>query len=56
VTGAADFSIAIRTAVVRGGVAYVAAGGGITADSDPVLEYDETIAKARGVLAGLAGP
>lgn len=56
VTGAADFSIAIRTAVVRGGTAYVPAGGGVTADSDPGAEYDETIAKARGVLAALAGP
>jgi para-aminobenzoate synthetase component 1 len=55
VTGAADFSIAIRTAVVRGGVAYVPAGGGITAESEPAAEYDETIAKARGVLTALAG-
>ena len=54
VTGAADFSIAIRTAVIRGGTAYVSAGGGVTTDSDPVAEYDETIAKARGVLAALA--
>jgi para-aminobenzoate synthetase component 1 len=56
VTGAADFSIAIRTAVVRDGIATVSAGGGITADSDPSAEYDETIAKARGVLAALAAP
>jgi len=55
VTGAADFSIAIRTAVVRSGKAYVGAGGGVTADSDPAAEYDETIAKAGGVLAALAG-
>ena len=56
VTGAADFSIAIRTAVVKDGVAFVSAGGGITADSDPAEEYDETIAKVRGVLAALAAP
>ena len=56
VTGAADFSIAIRTAVVRDGLAFVSAGGGITADSDPAEEYDETIAKVRGVLAALAAP
>ncbi len=55
VTGAADFSIAIRTAVVRNDTAYVAAGGGVTADSEPAAEYDETLAKARGVLAALAG-
>jgi para-aminobenzoate synthetase component 1 len=56
VTGAADFSIAIRTAVVRDGIATVSAGGGITADSDPAAEYDETLAKVRGVLAALAAP
>ena len=54
VTGAADFNIAIRTAVVRDRIATVSAGGGVTADSDPAGEYDETIAKARGVLAALA--
>jgi para-aminobenzoate synthetase component 1 len=56
VTGAADFSIAIRTAVVKGGVAFVSAGGGVTADSDPAEEYGETLAKARGVLTALAAP
>ncbi len=53
VTGAMDTSIAIRTAVVRRGTAWVAAGGGITLDSDPAAEYDETIAKVRGLLAAL---
>jgi para-aminobenzoate synthetase component 1 len=53
-SGAADFSIAIRTATVRDGVASVPGGGGITADSDPAAEYDETVAKVRGVLAALA--
>ncbi len=52
-SGAADFSIAIRTALVRDGVASVPGGGGITADSDPAAEYDETVAKVRGVLAAL---
>jgi anthranilate/para-aminobenzoate synthase component I len=32
----------------------VPGGGGITADSDPAAEYDETVAKVRGVLAALA--
>lgn len=51
--GAMDTSIAIRTFVVTGGRAYVQAGGGIVADSDPAREYEETIDKARGMAAAL---
>ena len=52
-----DTAIAIRTVVMRGGRAWVQAGAGIVADSDPTAEYRETEAKARAVLAalGLAG-
>ncbi|MFN8653048.1 MAG: anthranilate synthase component I [Gemmatimonadales bacterium] len=52
-----DTAIAIRTAVMRGGRAWVQAGAGIVADSDPAAEFRETEAKARAVLAalGLAG-
>ena len=52
-----DTAIAIRTVVLRGGRAWVQAGAGIVADSDPLLEWRETEAKARAVLAalGLAG-
>ena len=39
--GDADTAIAIRTALVRDGVAYVQAGGGIVADSDPAAEDTE---------------
>ncbi len=53
--GAMDTSIAIRTFVVTGGRAYVQAGGGIVADSDPAREYDETLDKARGMAAALEG-
>ncbi|HEU5357633.1 MAG TPA: anthranilate synthase component I family protein, partial [Gemmatimonadales bacterium] len=49
-----DTAIAIRTCVIRGGRAWVQAGAGIVADSDPALELAETEAKARGVLAALA--
>jgi para-aminobenzoate synthetase component 1 len=49
--GAADFNIAIRTAMLRDGMADFWAGGGIVADSDPALEYAETLAKAAGFLA-----
>ncbi len=53
-TGGLDTSIAIRTAVARGGRVYFSAGGGITADSDPEQEYRETLDKARGMIAALA--
>ncbi|MGH7532033.1 MAG: chorismate-binding protein, partial [Gemmatimonadales bacterium] len=49
-----DTAIAIRTSVIRGGRAWVQAGAGIVADSDPASELRETDAKARGVLAALA--
>ncbi|MGH8918667.1 MAG: chorismate-binding protein, partial [Actinomycetes bacterium] len=52
--GDADTAIAIRTAVIRDGVAYVQAGGGIVADSDPVAEDVECLNKAGAVLAAIA--
>ncbi|MCA1823126.1 MAG: anthranilate synthase component I, partial [Frankia sp.] len=51
--GAADTAIAIRTGVIRDGVAYVQAGAGIVADSDPVAEEQETSAKASAVLSAV---
>ncbi len=56
VTGPLDSSIAIRTAVARGGRVYFSAGGGIVADSDPEQEYRETLDKARGMIDVLAVP
>jgi para-aminobenzoate synthetase component 1 len=53
--GSIDLNIAIRTILVRQGVAYFQAGGGIVADSDPEMEYQETLHKAsalRDVLIG----
>ena len=52
-----DTAIAIRTVVMQGGRAWVQAGAGVVADSDPASEWRETEAKARAVLAalGLAG-
>jgi anthranilate synthase component 1 len=52
-----DTAIAIRTVVMRGGTAWVQAGAGIVADSDPESEFRETEAKAVAVLTalGLAG-
>jgi len=51
-----DTNIAIRTFIVQAGTAYFQVGGGIVADSDPVKEYLETLAKAEGLLAALEVP
>jgi anthranilate synthase component 1 len=48
--GTLDTCIAIRTLVVKDGVGYAQAGGGIVADSVPALEYDETINKAKVLI------
>jgi para-aminobenzoate synthetase component 1 len=56
-SGAMDTSIVIRTYLVLRGQIYFQAGGGIVADSDPELEYRETLDKARGLIETLAtGP
>ena len=52
-TGAMDTSIVIRTYLVLRGEVYFQAGGGIVADSDPELEYRETLDKARGLIETL---
>jgi anthranilate synthase component I len=52
--GDLDVAIAIRTAVVRDGVAYVQAGGGVVADSDPQAEDTESRNKAAAVLRAVA--
>jgi len=54
-TGAMDTSIVIRTYVALNGQVYFQAGGGIVADSDPELEYAETLDKARGLIETLVG-
>ena len=52
--GDLDMAIAIRTAVVKDGVAHVQAGAGIVADSVPRTEYDETVNKAAAALRAVA--
>jgi anthranilate synthase component 1 len=52
--GDMDMAIAIRTALLRGGRAYVGAGAGIVADSDPAAEEQESRNKAAAVLAAIA--
>ena len=52
-TGNMDTCIALRTLVVTGGKAYVQAGAGVVADSVPLLEYQETLNKAGGLLKAI---
>jgi anthranilate synthase component I len=51
--GNLDFCITIRTVVIENGRAYVQAGAGIVADSNPTAEYEETKDKARAVIRAL---
>jgi anthranilate synthase component 1 len=48
--GSMDTCIALRTAVLKDGVMYVQAGGGIVADSVPETEFEETCHKARALF------
>jgi anthranilate synthase component 1 len=52
--GDLDTAIAIRTALIRDGVAYVQAGAGVVADSDPATEDTESRNKAGAVLHAIA--
>ncbi|MFN8126889.1 MAG: anthranilate synthase component I [Candidatus Nanopelagicales bacterium] len=52
--GGSDTAIAIRTALIRNNVAYVQAGAGLVADSDPVREDQECRDKAAAVLRAVA--
>ncbi|MDE3179833.1 MAG: anthranilate synthase component I [Acidobacteriota bacterium] len=49
-SGNLNACVAIRTAVVKAGKAYLQAGAGIVADSVPSLEYEESVNKARAAL------
>jgi anthranilate synthase component I len=51
--GNLDFCIAIRSVVLEGGQAFVQAGAGIVADSNPTAEYEETRDKARAMIRAL---
>ncbi|MBI4687796.1 MAG: anthranilate synthase component I family protein [Nitrospirae bacterium] len=48
-----DLNIIIRTFVVKNNTAYVQAGAGIVADSDPEREYNETLKKAEALIKTL---
>ncbi len=53
--GDADFAIVIRTVVMKAGKAYIQAGAGIVADSDPTYEYNETERKMAAMIKALEG-
>lgn len=52
-SGNMDTCLTIRTVVLKDQVAYVQAAAGLVADSQPPLEYEETLNKARGMLRAL---
>jgi anthranilate synthase component 1 len=49
-SGNMDTCITIRTLIVKKGVAYIQAGGGVVADSDPATEFQETVNKAKATM------
>ena len=49
--GTMDTCIVLRTAVLKDGVMYVQAGGGVVADSNPESEFQETVNKAKALFA-----
>ena len=51
--GNLDMAITLRTVVVSGGMAYVQAGAGVVADSDPEFEFQETLRKAGALFAAI---
>jgi len=53
IDGNVCLNIAIRTIIIAAAKAFAQTGGGIVADSDPQAEWDETITKARALLAGI---
>ncbi len=54
-SGNIDTAICLRTVVAAGGKAWVQAGAGLVADSDPTAEYEETMSKAAAALAAIGG-
>ena len=52
-SGNVDTAITMRTSVIKDGVAYVQAGGGVVADSVPEDEYQETLDKAGALLRAI---
>jgi anthranilate/para-aminobenzoate synthase component I len=53
--GESQFNIAIRTLLIRDGMAEFHVGAGITTDSHPESEWEETLHKAAGILQATRG-
>ncbi|CAB4625864.1 unannotated protein [freshwater metagenome] len=53
--GSADMGMTIRTLVFEGNLASLGVGGGITIDSDPASEFEETMLKSMALLRALGG-
>jgi len=51
--GQLDSCIALRSVVLKDGVAYVQAGGGVVADSEPEFEYEESVNKAKATFRAI---
>jgi anthranilate/para-aminobenzoate synthase component I len=54
--GDLDMNIIIRTLILSGKLGYLQVGAGIVADSDPALEYEETLHKAEAFFSSLQRP
>ena len=52
--GEMDTCIALRTGVIKDGILYVQAGGGVVYDSDPEAEFEETVNKAKALMNAAA--
>jgi anthranilate synthase component 1 len=48
-----DTCITLRTMVIQNQRVYIQAGAGLVADSDPTSEYQETVNKAKALLAAV---
>ena len=53
IDGSACLNIAIRTIIIKDRKAFAQTGGGIVADSNPEAEWEETVTKARALVAGI---
>jgi anthranilate synthase component 1 len=51
--GNLDSCIALRTMIIKNGVAHIQAGGGIVADSTPIGEFEESVNKSKALLRAL---
>ena len=52
-TGNMDTAISLRTMVLKDGIAYLQAGGGIVADSNTQTEYEETLHKMAPLMRAI---